>query len=647
MKRDSFSRCKDRDSKLDGHNSVSSKSKVKATCDALQNKPFKGRIFYLDLPWNIKTQLLENDIETLGGTVEKFFSKEIKYLVSSKPEARYAQRLLPESPAPSPDSGVSSPHPSSRRESHGHRGSSQGVTDTVAVSRGKSLVERVVKEQERVQMNGILANALEWGVKVLHVDGIIFITINTCIVREIRYGFSISWCLMLDFQTDVISYVDKKKAKLIAVNAANPVVKRAASIQHTEKNTYHRHNAGRICRPFVKVEDSSRHYHPIYLPLSNMPVCNLRSLPPCSPFLVDEYGKEDPKKRRKDQRSGGEQGTRGKKGRRRGHEGQEKRKGGYCECCEVKFDNLKMHLESDQHQAFSKSEEYTVVDRVTAGLTCDLINIGMHSRRVKCSTSTPVLCAGAMLPLKEDVGSVNGDWKQETDGSLLLRSTAKQPLLEQTREKPLSVRKRSRGQCEFPLSNRDSFFDQSDVLEKSQSKRGSFEWEFHSQSAVRKSEGASFLSREQNCDSNAPECGTDQQTRTTPDVYTAQQFSERNQESLTGFECFRTNSCDVYLQSMPENQVENSALWPSGSTEPEPDLDSPNNSLQRKVRNVRSRRRKQVPALHIESSKDRESFISLTPVKPVLECKDPPGYLLDLWQLFQSSDNMDEDFKGF
>lgn len=78
-------------------------------------------------------------------------------------------------------------------------------------------------------MNGILANALEWGVKVLHVDGIIFITINTCIVREMRYGFSISWCLMLDFQTDVISYVDKKKAKLIAVNAANPVVKRAVS----------------------------------------------------------------------------------------------------------------------------------------------------------------------------------------------------------------------------------------------------------------------------------------------------------------------------------------------------------------------------------------------------------------------------------
>lgn len=310
MKHDSFSRSKDRDSKLDGHKSAASKSKIKPTCDVLQSKPFKGRIFYLDLPWNMKTQLLENDIKTLGGTVEKFFSKEIKYLVSSKPEARYAQRLLPDSPAPSPDSGVSSPHPSSRRESHGHRGSSQGVTDMAAVSRGKSLVERVVKEQERVQMNGILANAVEWGVKVLHVD-------------------------------DVISYVDKKKSKIIAVNAANPVVKGAASIQHTEKILYHRHNAGRICRPFVKVEDSSRHYRPIYLPLSNMPVCNVRSLPPCSPFLMDEHGKDDPKKRHKEQRSGGERGARGKKERRRGHEGREKRKGGYCECCGVKFENLK------------------------------------------------------------------------------------------------------------------------------------------------------------------------------------------------------------------------------------------------------------------------------------------------------------------
>lgn len=267
--------------------------------------------------------------------------------------------------------------------------------------------------------------------------------------------------------------------------------------------------------------------------------------------------------------------------------------------------------------------------------------------RVKCSTSTPLLCAGAMLPVKEDVGSVNVDWKPKSEGSLLWDSTAKHSLSEQITGKPLVVRKRSRGQCEFPFSNRDSLFDQSDIPEKSQSKRGSFEWEFHLRSAVRKSEGASFLSREQNSDSNAFECRTEQQTRTNPDTHPAQEFSETNRETVTGNKYFRTNCSEIYTHSMPENQVENSALWPLAITEPEPDHDSPSNSLQRKVRNVRPRRRRQIPALHIESSKERESLSSLSPVKPVQECENPPVSVPDLWQLFQSSDNMDEDFKGF
>ncbi|XP_051575682.1 protein DBF4 homolog A-like isoform X2 [Myxocyprinus asiaticus] len=614
MKHESFPRCKGRDSKLEEQNGASSKSRIKATCDILQNKPFKGRIFYLDLPWNRRVQTLENDIKNLGGTVEKFFSKEIKYLVSSKPEARFAHRLLPDSPAPSPDSGVSSPHPSSRRDRH--RDSSQGPTDTAAVSRGKSLVERVVKEQERVQMNGILAHAVEWGVKVLHVD-------------------------------DVISYVDKKKAKIIAVNAADALVKGTAKIQPTGKNTFQRYNGGRISRPFVKVEDSSRHYRPIYLPMPNMPVCNLRSTPPCSPFLVEEHGKGDQKKKQKEQRSGEERGTRGKKDRRRGHEGREKRKGGYCECCEVKFENLKAHLEGEQHLAFSKSEEYRVVDQVIAGLTCDLMNISSHAK----SVSTPLLHFGAMLAVKEDVGTRGSDGNQEIKGFLLWDSTAKQPLSEQTREKPLLVRKRSRDQCEFPWSNRDSLLDQSDIPEKSLSKRVNFEWELHSQSAVQDVEARSSLSRDQQCASKTLECRTvqDQKTRTSHDVHPAQKFSERNIQSLTGRGCCRTTCSEMYTNThcTQENQVENSAHWPWASTEPEPDMDSPSSSLQRKVRNVRPRRRKKETAVHIQSNKKSESLNSPSPTKPLKQCENLSASILELWQLFHSSDDMDEEFKGF
>lgn len=204
----------------DEHRKAASTRKHNPDSEAVQRKPLAGRIFYLDLPCNKRSQVLETDLKSLGGTVEKFFSKEIRYLVSSKPEARHVQRLVQDSPVPSPDSGLSSPHPGSRRDSHGHRGSSQGPADTLVVSRGKSLVEKVVKEHERFQMNRILANALEWGVKILYID-------------------------------DVISYIDKKKST-IAKAAAHPV-KKAAKPEPTDGTASQKCNPGRISRPFVKV----------------------------------------------------------------------------------------------------------------------------------------------------------------------------------------------------------------------------------------------------------------------------------------------------------------------------------------------------------------------------------------------------------
>lgn len=41
-----------------------------------------------------------------------------------------------------------------------------------------------------------------------------------------------------------------------------------------------------------------RHYRPLYLPMANLPVCNLRSAAPCSPFL-EQNDKVDPGKKTK------------------------------------------------------------------------------------------------------------------------------------------------------------------------------------------------------------------------------------------------------------------------------------------------------------------------------------------------------------
>ncbi|KAF5907184.1 disintegrin and metalloproteinase domain-containing protein 22 isoform X1, partial [Clarias magur] len=372
-------------------------------------------------------------------TVEKFFSKEIRYLVSNKPEARHVQRLIHDSPVPSPDSGLSSPHPGSRRDSHGHRGSSQGPADTVFVSRGKSLVEKVVKEQERFQMNRILANALEWGVKILHID-------------------------------DVVSYVDKKKSTIAKVRAATHSVKKAP--EHTDGTASQKSKAGRMSRPFVKVEDFSRHYRPLYLHMANMPVCNLRSAAPCSPFL-EENDKDEPGKKTKVHRSGGDRREKSRKDRHRGREGKGRRKGGYCECCIVKYDNLKAHLQSEQHQTFSTSEEYLVVDRVISGLTCDFVHISPQMKRVKCSVTSPLIIPGPVVRKDRETGVEEEDVTDETP-------------LWSSYNTERSARKRSR---ELSHSPKGDLAGQSGAFQKSQLKRGSFEWESSSNAALQKDFG--------------------------------------------------------------------------------------------------------------------------------------------------------------
>lgn len=66
-------------------------------------------------------------------TIEKFLSKDINYIVSNRSEAKFAQTQGKNSPVPSPDSvqntGNTSPHPSSRRESN--EGSSHRTLEMV------------------------------------------------------------------------------------------------------------------------------------------------------------------------------------------------------------------------------------------------------------------------------------------------------------------------------------------------------------------------------------------------------------------------------------------------------------------------------------------------------------------------------------
>ncbi|XP_027142738.1 protein DBF4 homolog A [Larimichthys crocea] len=318
-----------------------------------QVKPFAGKVFYLDLPSNRTAETLERDIKELGGTVEKFFSKEIKYLVSNKREARYVHCLRQDSPVPSPDSGQSSPHPRSKPHRPGDHGDNiKGQTDTFVTSRGKSLVERVVKEQKRVQMNKILSNALEWGVKILYID-------------------------------DIMAYVQKKKKVVSSQRPATTAVKTSVKAESVAKQGFQKCKGGRISKPFVKVEDSSRHYRPIYLTMPNMPEFNLQSVAPGSPFCVED---KDPPGNK--QRGHSEERANGRKKNR------DKKRSGYCECCMIKYENVTAHLQSERHKTFSKSDKYLSVDKLVSTLHCNFIHIRTQVKRRRCSVSSVLIAPG-------------------------------------------------------------------------------------------------------------------------------------------------------------------------------------------------------------------------------------------------------------
>lgn len=70
----------------------------------------------------------------------------------------------------------------------------------------------------------------------------------------------------------------------------------------------------------------------------------------------------------------------------------------------MKYDNITDHLQSDQHKAFAKSNEYLVVDKLVSAMCCNFTHIRSKLKRRRCSL--PVLIASgpfADKPRHEDV----------------------------------------------------------------------------------------------------------------------------------------------------------------------------------------------------------------------------------------------------
>ncbi|XP_021407432.1 protein DBF4 homolog A isoform X1 [Lonchura striata] len=319
--------------------------------EKLKFKPLTGKVFYLDIPSNVISEKLGKDLKELGGRVESFLSKDINYLVTNKKEAKFAPTLGQISPVPSPESasngGNGSPHPSNRKDRHD--GSSFKIVDTVRMSRGKSLVEKAIKEQDLIPSGSILSNALSWGVKILHID-------------------------------DLKNCIDQKKRELY-------LIKRAGSSKDVGKHVTAQKSKSRLKSPFIRVEDRSRQYRPFYLQLPSFPFLSYCVPKPYSPFEVDKKypgQKQSQSKERNKINSDKDCGMPAQFPQK------DKKKRGYCECCGKKYEDLQTHLESERHQNFAQSTHYKVVDDIISKLVNEFVAYKDDDtgkiKRTKCST---------------------------------------------------------------------------------------------------------------------------------------------------------------------------------------------------------------------------------------------------------------------
>ncbi|NXH29703.1 DBF4A protein, partial [Myiagra hebetior] len=222
----------------------------------------------------------------------------------------------------------------------------------VRMSRGKSLVEKAVKEQDLIPSGSILSNALSWGVKILHID-------------------------------DVKNCIEQKKRELYLIKRAGSSSKDVGKHVTAQKS-----KTGRLQSPFIRVEDRSRQYRPFYLQLLSFPFLNYCVPKPYSPFEVDKKHPAGPKQTQSKQRN--KINSDKDCGMPVQFPQKDKKKRGYCECCGKKYEDLQTHLESERHRNFAQSTQYKVVDDIISKLVYEFVAYKDDDKgkikRTKCST---------------------------------------------------------------------------------------------------------------------------------------------------------------------------------------------------------------------------------------------------------------------
>ncbi|KAM9716412.1 uncharacterized protein dbf4b isoform 1-T2 [Menidia menidia] len=290
-------------------------------------KKLEGKTFYLDNVKKRSTSLLLEAISFLGGKVESFLHKDVTFVVTG------SQNGLKEKSVGTKEEAKETSDETQHlnKQESGLRNIKPGASRAmVCGSRGKALLEKAIRNNERLQGNDVLSNARSWGVRILYADDAL---------------------LYLKQLTRESLNAKHKRTEKTSTKQGSPAVKAAA-----------------LRSPFLKIEDLSRKYKPLHMQSMTFPTLYyegrfspFESPPP--PLFEKQMGERDNKSRTKNVESSIQDKSflscNPSPWRPR------KKHLAYCECCREAFTNLEEHLQSDQHRSFVlDSSNYRAVDQL-------------------------------------------------------------------------------------------------------------------------------------------------------------------------------------------------------------------------------------------------------------------------------------------
>ncbi|KAF6724975.1 DBF4-like protein B [Oryzias melastigma] len=299
-------------------------------------RKLEGKTFYLDNVKRHSTALLLEAVSLLGGKIESFLHKDVSFVVTG------SQGRLKEK------NGIETREEASKGSQLLTRDQKNGLNNDklptkpsksmACASRGKALLEKAIRNNERLRGSSVLSDARSWGVKILYVDDVL-----VCLKQLTRESFS----------------PKHKRIEKTSTKQRHPAVKAAA-----------------LRTPYLKIEDLSRRYRPLHVQSMAFPALfysgRYSPFEPPPPPQFDKQPEHENSKTRSVKKIVTKAQDKSPVGvfcnpspwRPR------KKDQSYCECCCETFTNLEEHLQSDQHRSFVLNPlNYRTIDQLVAEMS--------------------------------------------------------------------------------------------------------------------------------------------------------------------------------------------------------------------------------------------------------------------------------------